>query len=146
MRLLQRLSRWRVATTTLVLWAVGLIMVAVGGLYPSTVRPHDSPPGYPWRGVLFSAVVVTLQVLTLAAILRPLRRQQHISQYGVALIVFTLVTFINYFVRVAVWDDPGFITTLFDWALIVDAALLILFFVAILEWRSGSTLNGRGHR
>src|SRR5436309_15978771 len=97
MRLLQRLSRWRVATTTLVLWAVGLIMVAVGGLYPSTVRPHDSPPGYPWRGGLFSAVVVTLQVLTLAAILRPLRRQQDIPQYKVTLTAITLVTIINYY-------------------------------------------------
>ena len=114
-------------------------MVAVGGLYPSSVRPHDSPPGYPWRGVLFSAVVVTLQVLALAAILRPLRARSHISQYGVALVVFTPITFMNYFVRVALWDDPGFITALFDWALIVDAVLLMLLFIAILEWRRGST-------
>ena len=73
------------------------------------------------------------------AILRPLRVRQHVAQYGVALVVFTPVTFINYFVRVAVWDDPGFITTLFDWALIVDAVLLMLFFIAMLEWRRGST-------
>ena len=114
-------------------------MVAVGGLYPSSVRPHDFPPGYPWRGVLFSAVIVTLQVLALVAILRPLRTRQHMAQYGGALIVFTPVTFINYFVRVAVWDNPGFITVLFDWALIVDAVLLMLLFIAMLEWRRGST-------
>jgi hypothetical protein len=40
--------------------------------------------------------------------------------------------------RVAVWDDPGFITGLFDWALVVDAVLLVLLVIAILESRRAS--------
>ena len=138
MRALKRLIRWRVAAAVLALWLVGLTMVAVGGLYPSTVRPHDWPPGYPWRGVLFSAAIVTLQALMLASILWPWRTRQHIWQCGVALLLFAPITFINYFVRVAVWDDPGFITALFDWALLIDGVLLMLLAIAILEWRRES--------
>ena len=126
------------AASVLGLWAIGLAMVGVGGLYGSTVRPHDWPPGFPLWGVLFSASIVTLQVLLLALILWPWRAQQYVWQFGVALLVFGPLTLVNFFVRVAVWDDPGFITALFDWALIVDAVLSVLLVAAILEWRRES--------
>jgi hypothetical protein len=133
MRLLRYLFKWRAAVAMLSLWVIGLAMVALGGFNLGTIRPDRWPAAYPWRGVVFSAQIVTLQIVLLSLIVGASRVDSHLWRFAVAVLFFVPVTLLNYFFRVVIWDDPGFVTALFDWALIVDAVLLVLLSLSIVR-------------